>query len=458
MKMDMQAFQETSLEFSPEITIVIRGRHGIGKSQGVYQIATKIFSEFYKKEENCVKFSEAFGTDGSVLKAQKKFWAKNRGNAKYASWLEKHGETVWHHDMGLPVVERRLSQMTEGDMLGLPITSALGTRFTLSDWYQIAAHFPVVLFLDELNRAIPQVRQGTFQIGDSHSYYGVALHDETRVFVAINSGANYQVEMFDPAELSRYAIVDLDPSKKDWVAWAKENCNPILPEFILNNDTLLEMDDAKNPEEKTPDRRAWTRLDEELEKSGLYENPSKKAFLYMSAMMVGHAAGNKFTNYVRDNANRLSVDDMLKAGWFDYLKKLPTQKDKFAQATMELSEKMQAHLAKPENVEVIKANPTMITCVADFFYALDPERAKAMFASINSSKIFGAMPSVTKAKETTDPAIVQIFLRMMECTAPTFASSTVGKELVDKLAGLNATRNVTYNNRTGRWERTKSGA
>lgn len=456
MKMDMFSFQNTALRFSPKITTVIRGRHGIGKSQGVYQIATKVFSQFYESEENCKRFNEVFGSDGSVVAAQRKFWKKNRTNPKYEDFLKAHGESMWHHDMGLPVVERRLSQMTEGDMLGLPVISGLGTRFTLSDWYQVAAAYPVVLFLDELNRAIPQVRQGTFQIGDSHSYYGVALHDETRVFIAINNGASYQVEMFDPAELSRYAIVDLDPSKKDWVVWAKENCNPILPEFIQNNDSLLEMEDPKNPEEKTPDRRAWARLDEELTTAGLYDDPADKAFLFMSAMMVGHAAGNKFTNYVRDNANRLSVDDMLKVGWFEYLKKLPTQKDKYAQATIELSEKLQKHLEKSENVEIIKANTGMITTVADFFYALDPERAKAMFEIVNKSRIFGAMPSVNKAKESTDPAVVQVFLRMMECTAPTFPTTANGKELTEKLAKLNAARNVTYNNRSGRWERAKS--
>ena len=73
--------------------VLLRGRHGIGKSTVVYQFADKI---------------------------------------------------------GLPVVERRASQMTEGDLVGLPSIKGNSTRFNPPDWFKAACDKPVVLFLDEV--------------------------------------------------------------------------------------------------------------------------------------------------------------------------------------------------------------------------------------------------------------------------------------------------------------------
>ena len=88
--------------------ILIRGRHGVGKSEVVYQLAA---------------------------------------------------------DLGLPVVERRASQMTEGDLLGMPSPEAVevngqqGSKFNPFEWFLRACTSPC-LFLDEVDRATTEVRQG----------------------------------------------------------------------------------------------------------------------------------------------------------------------------------------------------------------------------------------------------------------------------------------------------------
>jgi MoxR-like ATPase len=80
------------------LPVLIRGRHGVGKSEVVYMIAGQ---------------------------------------------------------RSLPVVERRASQMTEGDLLGLPDTADLSdgrkaTTWNAPDWLVTACTEPVVLFLDEV--------------------------------------------------------------------------------------------------------------------------------------------------------------------------------------------------------------------------------------------------------------------------------------------------------------------
>ena len=69
--------------------VLLRGRHGIGKSSVVYQYA---------------------------------------------------------ESLGMPIVERRASQMTEGDLLGLPTVDEGVTSFCPPDWFATACDNGVVLF------------------------------------------------------------------------------------------------------------------------------------------------------------------------------------------------------------------------------------------------------------------------------------------------------------------------
>ena len=94
--------------------LMLRGRHGVGKSELVYQVAS---------------------------------------------------------EMGLSVVERRASQMTEGDLVGLPRTDGDVTSFCPPDWLDECCNHARVLFLDEVDRAIPEVRQGIFELTDSRKIF-----------------------------------------------------------------------------------------------------------------------------------------------------------------------------------------------------------------------------------------------------------------------------------------------
>ena len=115
-------------------------------------------------------------------------------------------------EMGLPVVERRASQMTEGDLVGLPVIEGECTKFNPPDWFKLACSEPVVLFLDEVDRATVEVRQGIFELTDSRKLNGHVLHPNTLVFAAVNGGEHgeqYQVGEMDPAELDRWTVFDL---------------------------------------------------------------------------------------------------------------------------------------------------------------------------------------------------------------------------------------------------------
>ena len=173
MSIDFRTFNEIApLVLKSKLPVLLRGRHGVGKSQVVYQVANRL---------------------------------------------------------DLPVVERRASQMTEGDLLGLPDTADTdidgrkATTWNAPDWLVTACAQPVVLFLDEVDRATMEVRQGRFELTDSRKINGWKLHPETLIIAAVNGGehgAQYQVGEMDPAELDRWTVFDVEPSAEDWLKWA----------------------------------------------------------------------------------------------------------------------------------------------------------------------------------------------------------------------------------------------
>ena len=245
--------------------VLLRGRHGIGKSTVVYQ---------YAAQQN------------------------------------------------MEVVERRASQMTEGDLVGLPSIEADSTRFNPPDWFKAACDRPVVLFLDEVDRATLEVRQGIFELTDSRKLNGHKLHDDTLIFAAVNGGehgAQYQVGEMDPAELDRWTVFDIEPSVEDWLAWANDSgISQEIFNFINQNRAHLEHTDDFEPNKVYPSRRSWERLDQCLSQAGLLEDASPALFNLTSAF-VGFEAAVAFNDFIQNYDRQVSTSDILIKGDFSKL-------------------------------------------------------------------------------------------------------------------------------------------
>ena len=245
--------------------VLLRGRHGIGKSTVVYQ---------YAAQQN------------------------------------------------MEVVERRASQMTEGDLVGLPSIEADSTRFNPPDWFKAACDRPVVLFLDEVDRATLEVRQGIFELTDSRKLNRHRLHDDTLIFAAVNGGehgAQYQVGEMDPAELDRWTVFDIEPSVEDWLAWANDSgISQEIFNFINQNRAHLEHTDDFEPNKVYPSRRSWERLDQCLAQAGLWEDASPALFNLTSAF-VGFEAAVAFNDFIQNYDRQVSTEDILIKGDFSKL-------------------------------------------------------------------------------------------------------------------------------------------
>lgn len=198
----------------PEQNILLVGKHGIGKSE--------MIGHFYRQRQN------------------------------------------------LPVIPFFLGQMSDpGDLIGLlHKDETTGRSVFLPPYWWPEADRPVVLFLDELNRARPEILQAVQDLTLNKTLAGKSLPPGSIVIAAVNAGEEYQLTELDPALVSRFNLYEFAPTVEDWLLWAaKQDIDARVLTFIQQHPEYL---DGDNPDAdaaiatagliKTPDRRAWVKV------------------------------------------------------------------------------------------------------------------------------------------------------------------------------------------------------
>ena len=176
--------------------------------------------------------------------------------------------TSYYASKGMRVVPLFLGQMSDpGDLIGIPNRNdATGkTEFMPPYWFPLDGK-PIVLFLDELNRARPEILQTIMDLALNRTLAGRSLPEGSRIISAVNAGDQYQLTDLDPALVSRFNIVNFRPTVQEWLLWAgKAGVDPRVMDFIQENGLWLDKDpeakeDADTGLDKTPDRRGWKRV------------------------------------------------------------------------------------------------------------------------------------------------------------------------------------------------------
>ncbi|QVJ81651.1 MoxR-like ATPase [Prevotella sp. khp1] len=185
--------------------------------------------------------------------------------------------TSYFNSKGMKVVTLFLGQMADpGDIIGIPSKveqidangkATSRTDFTPPYWFPQDGK-PIVLFLDELNRARPEILQTVMDLTLNRKLAGKALPKGSYVISAVNDGDEYQLTDLDPALVSRFNIYEFKPTVEEWLNWAvSEHLDDRVVDFIQDNPTWL---DGNNREykglDKTADRRAWKHVSDVIHK------------------------------------------------------------------------------------------------------------------------------------------------------------------------------------------------
>jgi hypothetical protein len=249
--------------FESDITLLLVGSHGIGKSQGVRQAI------------------------------------EGQGLGK-----------VW---------DFRLGQMADsGDIIGLLDVDSKKeySSFKIPERiYQVIDYSKNnpdkygVMFFDEMNRTTKDILQAIFQIVLDHELNGIKFPKNMRAVAAINPATeDYSVLDFnDKAFSDRFCQVKFEPSTKDWLNYAKtKNVDSTIINFINENNEMLkkETNDFKLEIDYTP--RSWMAVDRLLKKF-----PPKDIFQELLIGIVGLEAAGMYLDHLNKTGEKLEALDIL---------------------------------------------------------------------------------------------------------------------------------------------------
>lgn len=206
--------------------------------------------------------------------------------------------TEYYKAKGMKVVALFLGQMSDpGDLIGLPHKDETTgkTDFMPPYWFPTDGK-PICLFLDELNRARPEILQTIMDLALNRKLAGRLLPEGSRIIAAVNEGDQYQLTDLDPALVSRFNIVTFSPTPQEWLLWArKTELDHRVIDFIQEDNIWLDRNpDAKEGADtgldKTPDRRAWKRVSDIIKGVATLSGVYSKAI----SSIVGAKAASAF--------------------------------------------------------------------------------------------------------------------------------------------------------------------
>lgn len=236
---------------------------------------------------------------------------------------------------GYPMIDLRLSQLEEGDFRGLPDPGRIAetgvVHWVPNHWLALAAERPVVLFLDEIDRGSVPVRAAAFQIGDSRAVGDVKLHPDTLIFAAGNSGLHKHADSYTGvlpmgrAEGDRWVTWDVEPTHDEWLEWARDKIEEPLWDFHNDNRgeaTWLDDLGEFEPNQVTPSRRSWVRYNEARKMTGAETSKDlpEHIVLNLARGFVGSNAAGEFVLYLRSYEKEVTTEDVFDKGKLDLIK------------------------------------------------------------------------------------------------------------------------------------------
>lgn len=243
--------------------------------------------------------------------------------------------------LGYHVIVVFASQAVDaGDITGLPSKQVRAdgiemTTYALPSWWIKAQEEKnkVALIFDEYNRSPKEVRQCCMQVCLKGELNGFKLPVGTRFFACINPAdtGDYDVEELDEAQRDRWATYDFCPSWEEWLDNAKVcKYHYLVQEFIAEHKDLLYahiLKDGhyvlkKSMDGILPSPRSWTSVSDTLnmeEKNAKNENrepiwqSSKglEAITLAISGLVGWEPAQFFKDFIKKNGAGIKVKDII---------------------------------------------------------------------------------------------------------------------------------------------------
>jgi MoxR-like ATPase len=319
---------------APRESTLIRGPHGIGKSEVVRQVVKEL------SEEEGVAYQ---------------------------------------------LIDLRLSQKEVGDLIGMPraIQKFTGTKIVYENgklvqktydcqdvtvynppnWFPTDPDSHGFLFLDEMNRATREVQQAAFELVLDYRLNFVELPIGWKVIAAVNNDTDtYSVLEIDPALMDRFQVIDFMPTDQEWLDHANSvGVEDFIIKYITKFPSNLYPPDKVEPDKIYPSPRSWVRLSAtavELKKRGIdvLEQEHASYFIKRAGTRIGGTLAVHLADFIRKDYKVLTAEDILNK----YTDKMDKDFKKMQLAEIAYCNKLlieyakKSKISKPQGVNLLK--------------------------------------------------------------------------------------------------------
>lgn len=213
-------------------------------------------------------------------------------------------------EQGVGFVHLHLATQEVGDLVGLLMHCGEGeVKHARPEWFPTEGNG--IIFLDELNRAHPDVIQAMFSFITSRTIHRHVLPPGWKIVAA----GNYQSEEFtvtdtsDAAWMSRFCHLHFTPSKGEFVTYAETKGCTSVADFVSENGEMLEGKKNKDTDIPiTPDRRSWLEMVGPMENEDLDDETRFEIY----SGIVGVSAASSFMAFRKSTERKIRIRDIIK--------------------------------------------------------------------------------------------------------------------------------------------------
>jgi MoxR-like ATPase len=217
---------------------------------------------------------------------------------------------------GYEFIDLRLGTQDVGDLLGLAdftVDKVTGektaTKFMRPDWFPTDPNSKGIIFLDEINRGRRDVLQAVFQLCLDKRLHRYVLPKGWHVVAAMNPNTEDYIvtDLSDKAFLDRFCHIKLAPSKQEFFDYAKSRkFEPQLIQFLHDQPSLLQTELEAFDLDVKPSRRSWEAVDRLMK----IKTPVNLLRELVSGL-VGTAAATAFVKSLSDSDKPISGKDIV---------------------------------------------------------------------------------------------------------------------------------------------------
>lgn len=301
------------------LTPLLSGRHGIGKSMLMKQIADDLGGVLLTVEGGSLKEGEITGLPYQYMDDKGKisfrflpYYVVERIQEKEKEiFLEKHKEE------NINVLNGDINRYSNNNL-----SSEEKIKLLKDGKVQ-----PVLVFFDEINRSDPQVYKELMNILLTRSINGYVFPWWVFFVAAMNpanSSSTYATNEMDPAQLDRFIKLDVKSNTIEFLNYAKEQgMSPLITEYIRQNrnDLLDKDEDLDDDVVSSPSPRGYDMLDTILKSIKINrvfftttENSSKAEnndIKIIAEAKLGKEIGDRFYDFYLKESTAVEFADFL---------------------------------------------------------------------------------------------------------------------------------------------------